>query len=331
MHLWIYRAALDHDMSCVAAGAAAAAGTAERVLPVCQCCCLPGARMVFEEPSSSLAHLQARQRLAWAAALHQRLGALSAAHGGRLLSAALHERVGALPPVVQPQQHSSEPQADARTSTSKGAVRGDARGLEAWHVARAALSLHSLPLCIGSGADASEAREYRRLVDRLAARMMGWHAAFSGLPASSHFFNKTSFMHEMEEVLLPLRVLVAMMRLPQNVPPPDPAPAPAPAPCDAPEPQPEPERIIVIDLCAGKGFLPMCLAHGVLAGDSDNPPAAAATTTADVVDISRVLLLEKVRKRCLFSFAFYTSSDHFTKTCSGQTYRESTQNKTVFS
>jgi hypothetical protein len=45
----------------------------------------------------------------------------------------------------------------------------------------------------------------------------------------------------------------------------------------------------VVDLCAGKGFLPMCLAHGAVAGGSDRVQAIAS------VEISRVLLLEKAR------------------------------------
>lgn len=244
--------------------------------------------MALDEPSSSLAHLQSRQRLAWAAGLHPRLGGASPVI--EHLNAVLHSKIGQRPPVVQPWHIADDTLVDARTSTTRGAVRGDARGVQAWHVARAARSLHLLPLCFAVGSDPTETREYRWIVDRLVARLMGWHAQFSGQPSSAHFFNKASFMHEMEEVLLPLRVLVAMRDL-------SPLPAEADPPAElhlqpprehAPEPSLEPERIIVVDLCAGKGFLPMCLAHGAVAVGSDRVQPVA-------VEISRVLLLEKAR------------------------------------
>ena len=245
--------------------------------------------MALDEPSSSLAHLQARQRLAWAAGLHPRLGAASPVleHANTVL----HAQIGQRPPVVQPWHSADDTPTDARTSTTRGAVRGDARGVQAWHVARAARSLHLLPLCFAVGSDPTETREYRRIVDRLVARLMGWYAHCSGQPSSAHFLNKASFLHEMEEVLLPLRVLVAMRGL-------SPLTAEGELPTEvhlqqplehAPEPILEPERIIVVDLCAGKGFLPMCLAHGAVAGGSDRVQAIAS------VEISRVLLLEKAR------------------------------------
>lgn len=244
--------------------------------------------MALDEPSPSLIHLQARQRLAWAAAMHPRLSTDSLLVRGGALTPALHTRIGQHPPVLQGHtQHSDdEPQLNVRTSTTRGVGQGDTRGVEAWHVARAARSLHSLPLCSAVDSDPVWTREYRRIADRLAARLMGWHAHFSGLASSAHFFNKTSFLHEMEEVLLPLRVLVAMC---STLPPhiyqrqqlehePE------------PQPQPEPERIVVVDLCAGKGFLPMCLLHGAVPNGSDCREA-----TVSGVEISRVLLLEKAR------------------------------------
>eukprot|EP01043_Picozoa_sp_COSAG02_P042934 COSAG02_NODE_3695_length_6374_cov_5.522869_3_plen_261_part_00 len=179
-------------------------------------------------------------------------------------------------------------QLDARTSTTRGAVRGETRGVDAWHVARAARTLHALPLCSAVETNPDERREYRRIVDRLAARLMGWHAQFSGRPHQAHFYNKTSFMHEMEEVLLPLRVLVAMSGLSplSALAPLEPLPQPQ---LDQ-EPEPEsglkPERIIVVDLCAGKGFLPMCLANGAVVDASDSVPG---------IEIASVLLIEKAR------------------------------------
>lgn len=239
--------------------------------------------MAFDEPSPSLAHLQARQRLAWAAGKHARLGASSSV---LRLDVELHAWIGQRPPVLQPNHSSDGVQLDVRTSTVKGAVRGDTRGVEAWHVARAARSLHSLPLCSPVEGDATEARVYRRIVDQLAARLMGWHTKFSGVPSSAHFFNKTSFMHEMEEVLLPLRVLYAMQDL--SRPPSQVELTPGPPP--EPELDAGAEPIIVVDLCAGKGFLPMCLAHGALEYRSDHAQGAGAC-----IEVSRVLLLEKAR------------------------------------
>lgn len=241
--------------------------------------------MAFDEPSSSLAHLQARQRLAWGAGLHARLGAASSV---LRVGALLHARIGRRPPILHPHHSSDDEQLDARTSTVKGAVRGDTRGVEAWHVARAARSLHSLPLCSSVEGDNNESRVYRWIVDQLAARMTGWHAKFSGVPSCAHFFNKTSFMHEMEEVLLPLRVLVAMQgaswpQLQDELTQEPPVEA-------EPEPDPQPEPIIVVDLCAGKGFLPMCLAHGAVVHGSDRAQAGNSC-----VQVSRVLLLEKAR------------------------------------
>jgi hypothetical protein len=260
------------------------------------------------EPSSSLAQLQARQRLSWAAALHPRLGS-----GAWAWVAALHVRVGSLPPPVSPYPDDDDnddggdddrlaapPAAmKARSSSAHGARRGGARGVAAWHVARTARTLHSLPLCVGAGACA---REYRRLADVLACRMVGWHAAYSGVEGWAHFFNKTSFMHEMEEVLLPLRVLGAMARLPippqaGPAPPPPGATAAAAAAAEGTEPQGQ-GGITVVDLCGGKGFLPMCIAQGcVLAPDnaSASASASAATATAAPLAVRRVLLLEKAR------------------------------------
>ena len=78
-------------------------------------------------------------------------------------------------------------------------------------MARVARSLHALPLCalpLPDVADAAEQQEqYRVLADVLAARMMGWHARFSGKSAWAHFLNKSSFLHEVEETLFPLRLL----------------------------------------------------------------------------------------------------------------------------
>ena len=150
------------------------------------------------EPSPSLAHLQARQRLCWAALTHQRLGPSAGVLVGPLLA-----RVGAVGPAVQPGQQ--VPEQVARSST----VRGGA--WHAWHVARAARSLHQLPLCQGdsqpqAGQEPSDARAYRELADSLVSRMVGWHGRFGGQPSWAHFLNKTSFLHEMEEVLLPLRM-----------------------------------------------------------------------------------------------------------------------------
>ena len=221
--------------------------------------------------------MQARQRLAWAEAHHPRLGA-DAPCAVPLLCAALLQLVGASPPPVEP---AAGAEAEAQTSVLPGAAREQYRGT--WHVARAARTLHSLPLCQPQEAGAAEAREYRRIVDVLAARMTGWHAQFSGQPVWAHFFNKTSFIHEMEEVLLPLRVLMAMGDLGRTARQPALAAAPVPAPDTEPAAaaaEAQDEGLTVIDLCAGKGFLPMCLAHGVLA---EGP------------GIARVLLLEKAR------------------------------------
>lgn len=170
-------------------------------------------------------------------------------------------------------------------------MRGETRGVDAWHVARAARSLHALPLCSSVETNPDERREYRRIVDRLAARLMGWHAQFSGRPHQAHFYNKTSFMHEMEEVLLPLRVLVAMRGLSPLMAPVQLEPLPRPQLELEPEPDSalEPERIIVVDLCAGKGFLPMCLANGAVVDASDRVQAVTG------IQISSVLLIEKAR------------------------------------
>ena len=42
--------------------------------------------------------------------------------------------------------------------------------------------------------------------------MAGWHRRYSGDLAWAHFFNKASFLHEMEETLLPLRVMTALKK-----------------------------------------------------------------------------------------------------------------------
>ena len=234
--------------------------------------------MEMLEPSPSLAHLQARQRLCWAALTHQRLGPSAGVlpQVGPLLA-----RVGAVGAAVEPGQQEPEQDLIARSSTVRGAVRGDARGTAAWHVARAARSLHQLPLCQGGSQpqaqEPSDARAYRELADSLVSRMVGWHGRFGGQPSWAHFLNKTSFLHEMEEVLLPLRMCEPC--LPQRTTS-QLLRARGARRLQSVGRAPGEESLTVVDLCAGKGFLAMCLAHGVLGSDTR---------------IQRVVMLEKAR------------------------------------
>lgn len=151
-----------------------------------------------------------------------------------------------------------------------------------WHVARAARDIYSLPVLQPEHPDAAA---FLGVAASLAARMGEWHRRWSGDPSWSHFLNKKAFLHEIEEVLLPCLLLQAAQATDADRPP-GPAGAGAGAGADdAPAPAPDDaDGLTVVDLCAGKGFLTMCLAHGVL-------PATPGVGDASVV--RRVVLVEK--------------------------------------
>ena len=225
------------------------------------------------KPSASLADLQARQRLAWAAVRNARVSSSCLAAS---ISTELHGRIGAQTPLILP--HSQVvAQEQSRSNVTHGARRGGARGVAAWHVARCARSLHALPLCQGKTGE-----DFRRLADVLTCRMSGWHSKYSGRADWAHFFNKVSFMHEMEEVLLPLRVLRSLRPLKHSAVEPVPVPIPGKA-ATAPKAFSSVDNVevTVVDLCGGKGFLTMCIAHGVL--------------LSSALRVERVVLLEKAR------------------------------------
>ena len=138
-------------------------------------------------------------------------------------------------------------------------------------VARAIRALPSLPCCVGSGAQAAG---FRALAVALARTLEGWQRRWAREPAMDHFLNKRSFAHEMEEVLLPLRVLQLVAEAGGAAAG---AGAGAGVGAGVRAGAGAGAGVTVVDLCAGKGFLAMCLAHGAL------PPGA----------VRRVVMLEK--------------------------------------
>ena len=128
-----------------------------------------------------------------------------------------------------------------------------------WHVRRAADALDHIPLL-----STAEGRgRYGELVRELQRVLRSWDRRRHLLGT---FLNRKTFLHEVEEVIVPLSALIEHARRR------DAAPAPRPA-------------LVVFDLCCGKGFFGMLLSY--VAGSSREPFCTLRR------HVRRVYLLEK--------------------------------------
>ena len=87
---------------------------------------------------------------------------------------------------------------------------------------------------------------YAAMVERLMQLMTGWVSSLAGDSRCASFYDKRSFVHEMEEVIVPLAAVVEALE----------AEVAAAAAAERPI-----RQLTVVDLCAGKGFLPFCVAE----------------------------------------------------------------------
>lgn len=100
-----------------------------------------------------------------------------------------------------------------------------------------AIGFHSLSKAIEELPDYPLAVEYGVEVEMLTSIMRRWLQNWTG-PEWRSFLNKASFLHEMEEVVVPLHCLLDFLARDTAS-----------------------EDVILVDLCAGKGFLAFCVAE----------------------------------------------------------------------
>jgi hypothetical protein len=111
----------------------------------------------------------------------------------------------------------------------------------AWHVNRALEALpHTLLLDTAAGRN-----EYGSLVAEVATVIRSWSTRWSGRPEWQSFLNRKSFLHEVEEAIVPLRAVIRHFEQQAD---------------DAAD-DAAPPLVDVVDLCCGKGFFGMLLSY----------------------------------------------------------------------
>lgn len=112
-----------------------------------------------------------------------------------------------------------------------------------WHVKRAADDLSNSMLLTD---EANCKNNYAPLISLIQEVLLSWHARWSGQSKWQSFLNKSSLLHEVEESVVALHNLLSWLESFENSPSAD---------------NDDEGQIVVVDLCAGKGFFSMLLTY----------------------------------------------------------------------